>query len=47
MQISAWFIFFIGFIVGAILGAIGICVVALIWKGDEDGRNKNRNQKKD
>lgn len=47
MQVSAWFIFFVGLIVGAVLGSIGICVIALVWKGgDDDGRNKN-NTKKD
>lgn len=47
MQVSAWLIFFVGVVLGAILGAIGICVIALVWKGDEDGRNKNIDKKKD
>ena len=42
MVVSAWLIFFIGVIVGAILGSIGICVVALAYKGDKKDGGKNK-----
>lgn len=39
LEVSATLVFFGGVITGAILGAVGICVIAIVWKGDDnDGR---------
>ena len=41
LEVSAVLVFMIGVVVGAILGSIGICIVALVWKGgDKDGKQK-------
>lgn len=41
LEVSAVLVFMIGVIVGAVLGSIGICIIALVWKGgDKDGREK-------
>ena len=40
LEVSATLVFLGGVVVGAILGAIGICIVAITWKGDNDGRQK-------
>ncbi len=36
LEVSAAFVFCIGVIVGAILGSIGIVIVALVYKGGDD-----------
>ena len=39
LEVSAVLVFMAGMIVGAVLGAIGVCVIALVWKGGEkDGK---------
>lgn len=38
LQVSATLVFFAGFFVGAVLGAIGVCIIAIVWKGDNDGK---------
>lgn len=38
LEVSATLVFLAGVIIGAILGAIGVCVVALKWKGGNDGK---------
>ena len=40
LEVSALLVFMIGVVVGAILGAIGVCVLALVWKGGKDGRKE-------
>lgn len=41
LEVSAVLVFMIGVVVGAVLGGIGVCVVALVWKGgDKDGKQK-------
>ena len=41
LEVSATLVFFAGFFVGAVVGAVSVCVVAIVWKGDDDGRKKN------
>lgn len=38
LEVSAMLVFFAGVVTGAILGAIGIVIIALVWKGDQNGR---------
>lgn len=41
LEVSAVLVFMVGVIVGAVLGGIGVCIIALVWKGgDKDGREK-------